>query len=108
MTNSAYLQSGNFRPGFAKTTELLASELFDAQRRALAGSKQKPKLVAFSDSRQDAAKAALNIERRHHEDFQREMLIRCLIEAKKIRRSTEEIRAELKLQGGIQRIRPFR
>src|SRR5262249_11138634 len=54
----------NFRAGFAKTTQLLATELFDSLRLHA----PEPKLVSFSDSRQDAAKAALDIERRHHED----------------------------------------
>jgi DEAD/DEAH box helicase domain-containing protein len=64
----------NFRAGFAKTTQLLATELFDLLRlRQL-----EPKLVAFSDSRQDAARAALDIERRHHEDLRREVVVESL------------------------------
>ena len=34
-----------------------------------------PKLVSFSDSRQDAAKAALDVESRHHEDVRRDVLV---------------------------------
>lgn len=64
----------SFRAGFAKTTQLLASELFSLQRE----STPSPKLVSFSDSRQDAAKAALDIERRHHEDVRREILLRVV------------------------------
>lgn len=64
----------NFRAGFAKTTQLLATELFDLLRLRQAT----PKLVAFSDSRQDAAKAALDIERRHHEDLRREVVVQSL------------------------------
>ena len=67
----------NFRTGFAKTTQLLASELFDAIR--LSAPDEAPKLVSFSDSRQDAARAALDIERRHHQDVRRELLVRALI-----------------------------
>ena len=66
----------NFRSGFAKTTQLLATELFNAQR--LASRQHDPKLVSFSDSRQDAAKTALDIERNHHQDAQREALWACL------------------------------
>lgn len=66
----------NFRVGFAKTTQILASELFDAQR--LAAPQDKPKLVTFSDSRQDAARAALDIQKRHHQDVRRELLIHSL------------------------------
>lgn len=68
----------NFRAGFAKTTQLLATELFDAQRAA--DPNKDSKLVSFSDSRQDAAKAALDIERNHHQDLRRELLVRVLRE----------------------------
>ncbi|MEM9655471.1 MAG: hypothetical protein AAGA65_25495 [Actinomycetota bacterium] len=64
----------HFRPGFAKTTQLLTSELFDL----LQLGQQHPKLVSFSDSRQEAAKAALDIEGRHHEDLRRQLLFREL------------------------------
>jgi DEAD/DEAH box helicase domain-containing protein len=64
----------NFRSGFAKTTQLLATELFDLLRLHA----EDPKLVSFSDSRQDAAKAALDVERRHHEDIRREALVIAL------------------------------
>ena len=69
----------HFRPGFAKTTQLLASELFDLLR--LGG---QAKLVSFSDSRQEAARAALDIESRHHEDLRRVVLI------SELRRAREE------------------
>jgi len=61
----------HFRPGFAKTTQLLASELFELLRLHT----QEPKLVSFSDSRQEAARAALDIEARHHEDIRRNILV---------------------------------
>jgi DEAD/DEAH box helicase domain-containing protein len=64
----------SFRAGFAKTTQLLATELFDLL--GLEGQSGSPKLVSFSDSRQDAANAALDIERRHHEDLRRQLLVR--------------------------------
>lgn len=63
----------NFRAGFAKTTQLLATELFDAQR--VANPTEDAKLVSFADSRQDAARAALDIERHHHQDLRRELLV---------------------------------
>ena len=66
----------NFRAGFAKTTQLLATELFDAQR--VSARSTSAKLVSFSDSRQDAAKAALAIERFHHQDIRREVLFSTL------------------------------
>lgn len=61
----------HFRTGFAKTTQLLASELFHLLRLHSSS----PKLVSFSDSRQDAAKAALDVESRHHEDVRRDVLV---------------------------------
>jgi hypothetical protein len=71
----------HFRPGFAKTTQLLASELFDLLRLHSSG----PKLVSFSDSRQEAARASLDIEARHHEDLRRNIL---LTELRRIRAET--------------------
>lgn len=70
--NSARLSPlRHFRTGFAKTTQLLASDLFHLVRLH----SSTPKLVSFSDSRQDAAKAALDIESRHHEDVRRDVFI---------------------------------
>lgn len=71
----------HFRTGFAKTTQLLASELFHL----LTLHTPSPKLVSFSDSRQDAAKAALDVESRHHEDVRRDVLV---AELRRIRHST--------------------
>ena len=67
----------NFRAGFAKTTQILATELFDALdlENKRKGGDQAPKLVSFSDSRQDAARAALDLERGHHQDVRREILV---------------------------------
>ena len=64
----------SFRTGFAKTSQLLATELFDLLRL----DRPDPKVVAFSDSRQDAARAALDIESRHHDDTRRELLVKAL------------------------------
>ncbi|HEY0467206.1 MAG TPA: hypothetical protein VGC79_23560, partial [Polyangiaceae bacterium] len=91
----------NFRAGFAKTTQLLATELFDAQRVTSADGESK--LVSFSDSRQDAAKAALDIERHHHQDVRRELLIDSLREIDSaraeergpLRTEAAELRADL-------------
>jgi DEAD/DEAH box helicase domain-containing protein len=66
----------NFRVGFAKTTQLLASDLLGDLKR----DDQDSKLVSFADSRQDAANAALDLEKRHHEDVRREMLVYALME----------------------------
>ncbi len=78
----------NFRTGFAKTTQLLATELFGLLRL----DQEMPKVVTFSDSRQDAARAALDIERRHHEDVRREILVETLRSVKARNPSTNELR----------------
>ena len=83
----------NFRAGFGKTTQLLATELFDAQR--IANRDDAPKLVAFSDSRQDAARGALSIERNHHQDLRREVLVTSLRGVASTRPSPDVIRSEL-------------
>lgn len=80
----------NFRAGFAKTTQLLATELFDLLRLRQA----EPKLVTFADSRQDAAKAALDIERRHHEDLRREVVVERLRSILERRPTVEALSAE--------------
>lgn len=61
----------NFRMGFTKTSQILATELAGV----LQAAGVKPKMVSFSDSRQDAARTALNIERGHHQDMRREILV---------------------------------
>jgi DEAD/DEAH box helicase domain-containing protein len=63
-----------FRVGFAKTTQLLASALMSELRR----SSPNERLVSFSDSRQDAAKAAFDLESGHHDDVRREAVVRSL------------------------------
>jgi DEAD/DEAH box helicase domain-containing protein len=80
----------NFRAGFGKTTQLLASELFDSQR--FGGT---PKLVSFSDSRQDAAKSALSIERNHHQDVRRVVLVSTLQAARGSRPQLESVRQKV-------------
>ena len=68
----------NFRTGFAKTTQLLASELARTLQSSRLSLGDETKLVSFSDSRQDAAGAALDLERRHSEDLRREVLASAL------------------------------
>lgn len=64
----------SFRTGFAKSSQLVATELFSV----LHASGDQAKAVVFSDSRQDASRAALDIERRHHQDSRRQLLIESL------------------------------
>jgi hypothetical protein len=61
----------SFRTGFAKASQLLATEIFSLLH--VSGSAAKS--IVFSDSRQDAARAALDIERRHHQDTRRQILV---------------------------------
>ena len=82
-----------FRVGFAKTTQLLASSLMAELQRT----HPKERLVSFSDSRQDAAKAAFDLESGHHEDTRRELVVQSLQELAKDFGSTEVLEAELKL-----------
>jgi DEAD/DEAH box helicase domain-containing protein len=64
----------SFRTGFGKTTQLLATELFAVLRTTHKASK----LVAFADSRQEAAHNALDIESHHHQDVKRALVVHLL------------------------------
>ena len=81
----------NFRAGFAKTTQLLSTELFGLLRTQ----DKLPKLVSFSDSRQDAAHAALDIESRHHQDLWRELLVKELRKVDATRPEKEELKRRI-------------
>jgi ATP-dependent helicase YprA (DUF1998 family) len=66
----------NFRTGFAKTSQLLATELFEllhAPRHA-----NPPKAIVFSDSRQDAARAAVELEADHFRALIRDVIARLM------------------------------
>jgi len=67
----------NFRAGFGKTSQLIATELLHQLRQ---GQKEpdQTKLICFTDSRQEAARTALDLEKMHHEDVVRELLVACL------------------------------
>ena len=67
----------NFRAGFGKTSQLIASELFH-QLRLGQKKEERTKLICFTDSRQEAARTALAIESGHHLDVTRELLVECL------------------------------
>lgn len=60
-----------FRTGFGKVSQILSKELFAD----LPQGENTKKLVAFSDSREDAAKLAKNIEEEHYNALVREVLI---------------------------------
>lgn len=70
----------NFRMGFTKTSQILATEMFAVlTANRVPGSGSSAKTIVFSDSRQDAARTALNIERGHHQDIRRQILIEELV-----------------------------
>ncbi|WP_084518701.1 DEAD/DEAH box helicase [Bradyrhizobium sp. th.b2] len=78
----------NFRTGFAKSSQLIATEVFEL----LHAGGDVAKAVVFSDSRQDASRAALDIERRHHQDSRRQMLLEASREiAAQPRETLEEL-----------------
>ncbi len=80
----------NFRTGFAKSSQLVATEVFEL----LHAGGDAAKVVVFSDSRQDASRAALDIERRHHQDSRRQLLLEALREiAAQPVESVEELKA---------------
>lgn len=64
----------NFRAGFGKSSQLVATEVFEL----LNAGGGPAKALVFSDSRQDASRAALDIERRHHQDTRRQLLLEVL------------------------------
>jgi DEAD/DEAH box helicase domain-containing protein len=73
----------SFRTGLEKTTQLLTTELFTVLGGEGFGSRnakanKTPKLISFSDSRQEAANAALQIERYHCRDVRRAALVSVL------------------------------
>lgn len=63
----------NFRTGFAKTSQLLATELFEILHAPHAAA---PKAIVFSDSRQDAARAAVELEADHFRALIRDVIVR--------------------------------
>lgn len=86
-----------FRVGFSKTTQLLASSLMGELRStglARHGSSGE-RFVAFSDSRQDASRAALDLEGGHHDDVRRELVVRVFERARHSIGNKDEIEKEL-------------
>jgi hypothetical protein len=81
----------SFRTGFAKSSQLVATEVFEL----LHAGGDVAKAVVFSDSRQDASRTALDIERRHHQDSRRQMLVEAL---RSIASQPVESEAELKAE----------
>ncbi|MDT3322026.1 DEAD/DEAH box helicase [Shewanella sp. SP1S2-4] len=78
----------SFKTGFDKTSQLLATEVMEILKRSGTATK----LISFSDSRQDAAKTALNIERNHHIDTRRKLLIKALQQIEMPKESVADLR----------------
>lgn len=88
-TNSnpfTYSPIQSLRPSYGRTTQLLATELFDALARGRHDGQGSPRLVSFSDSRQGAARAALDVENLHYRDLLREVLMVSLMDVDARRR----------------------
>lgn len=64
----------NFRTGISRSNQLLSKELMYQL------SSDKPKLVGFSDSRQDAADQSFGIEQEHYRDMVRMLFLECVEE----------------------------
>lgn len=67
----------SFRTGIARSNQVLSKELIYQLE------EEKPKLVGFSDSRQDAAKQAFGIEKEHFRDIVRILFLECIEELSK-------------------------
>lgn len=67
----------SFRTGIARSNQVLSKELIYQLQ------KYSPKLVGFSDSRQDAAKQAFGIETEHFRDMVRILFLECIEELSK-------------------------
>lgn len=65
-----------FRTGFSKMSQLLSSSLMGQLK--VDSTSVGDRFVAFSDSRQDAARTALDLEGGHHDDIRREVLVRAI------------------------------
>lgn len=76
------------RPGFGRSTQLLATEIYDVLARGMPADRKASdaRLVSFADSRQAAARTALDVENLHHRDLLRELLMVTLVEVDNRRR----------------------
>jgi DEAD/DEAH box helicase domain-containing protein len=70
-SNGKYSSIRGFRTGFGKVSQLYAKELFTQLKKS---GDSNPKLISFSDSREDAAQVSDGIEREHYQDILRELI----------------------------------
>jgi DEAD/DEAH box helicase domain-containing protein len=105
LLNNEFLQSPirGFGMGIGKPNQVLAENLF--REIGTNNSETKRKLVAFSDSREEAAKFAYAIESNHYSDFLRYVLIKSIQKRVDIRQNifVSSINAALKNLPNIQK-----
>jgi len=98
LLNNEFLQSPirGFGMGIGKPNQVLAENLF--RQIGTNNTEAKRKLVAFSDSREEAAKFAYAIESNHYSDFLRYVLIKSIQESVDMRQNVfvSSINAALK------------
>lgn len=87
------------RPGFGRSTQLLATEIYDVLARGQPADRKASdaRLVSFADSRQAAARTALDVENLHHRDLLRELLMVTLVEVDN-RRTQSNAMGQARLQ----------
>lgn len=83
----------SFRTGIARSNQVLSKELIYQ----LDG--QSPKLVGFSDSREDAANQAFGIEKEHFRDVVRALFLQCIEELSKPNPKIIELIEDVKVNG---------
>lgn len=85
----------SFRTGIARSNQILSKELIYQ----LSG--EKPKLIGFSDSREDAASQAFGIAREHYRDMVRMLFIKSIDEISQPNKRIIELIASTREIGGI-------
>lgn len=80
-----------FRVGFSKSSQILSTALIGELKK----DDENEKLICFSDSRQDAANAALDLEKGHHDDVRRELVVRMLEDINNSKKTSDELKKEL-------------
>lgn len=91
-TNRKYTNSPirSFRTGIDRSNQILSKELLYQL------DDKSAKLIGFSDSREDAAKQALGIEKEHYRDMVRMLFVECIDETSNIVPNIRQYIVELK------------
>lgn len=83
----------SFRTGIARSNQVLSKELIYQL------DSQSPKLVGFSDSREDAANQAFGIEKEHFRDIVRVLFLQCIEELSKPNQKIVELIEDARVNG---------